>query len=196
MNSARPRRLHWQAPKHQARLLLKPARCCGKLVTGDRQAQHYSVVASSMAESTTPLAMVQAGHTVRQLLQGKDTVRLAAVTHVILLTNAECLAPASSPSLSQTGCTRRALPAWGLQAGHCPAPHTAASMYRTWLLLLRAVIQLPIMISVCAWVSSMGGTGYLQQKRHLISLAACQEYPILLQWFGLETAKQHVWGGP
>lgn len=32
---------------------------------------------------------------------------------------------------------------------------------RTWLLLLRAFIQLPMMTSVLAWVSSIGGTGYL-----------------------------------
>jgi hypothetical protein len=132
MNSASPRRLH------RARLLLQPARCRGKLVTGDRQAQHYSVVSSSMAESTTPLAMVQAGHTVRQLLQGGRI--LSDWLH----------APRTA--------------ALGVASG--TPPHTAASMYRTWLLLLRAVIQLPIMISVCACVSSMGGTGYLQQHRH------------------------------
>lgn len=36
---------------------------------------------------------------------------------------------------------------------------------RTWLLLLRALIQLPMMTSVLACVSSMGGTGYLCVQR-------------------------------
>jgi hypothetical protein len=40
----------------------------------------------------------------------------------------------------------------------------------TWLLLLRAASQLPMMTSVFAWYSSMGGTGYLHcTHQHFIT---------------------------